>query len=265
MKNKIKLIAVDVDGTLLNSDSKISIRNKKAIRKCLDNGIRIILSTGKSIVYVKKIIMDLGLKDPQIVCGGSAIINKDSKILVALKISRKSSIRVIEMARKWDRGCGVGTTDGVVYYEKDHQYLSMLARSGESLVKVTDLMEDNIIENSLLFTITIDERDEFNDFLKLNLENDVKIRRGGPIYLNVLNRNAGKVFGLKTVLKLTGVKKDEVLAIGDSENDLGVIKFAGTGIAMNNSPEIVKKSADFIVSDNDSDGVAEAIDKYIKF
>ncbi len=264
MNKPIKLVAVDLDGTLLNSKSRISDRNKKAIAECLSRGIKVVLSTGKSIVFVDRIIRELNLVDPQIVYGGTAIIDKNSNILAALKISRISCMEVIKMAREWKRGCAIGTTDGVVYYEKGHPYLENLAMSGEPMIKVKDLMVDEITENSLLFTITIEEDDQFNNFLKLNIRKDIKTRRGGPYYLNVLNRKAGKVFGIKKVSKLTGVRRNQVLAIGDSENDLGIIKFAGIGIAMNNSPEIVKKSADFVVSDNDRDGVAEAIYKYVK-
>jgi len=264
MKKSIKLIAVDLDGTLLNSESRISNKNKRAIRECLNKGIKVVLSTGKSIVFVSRIIKKLNLVDPQIVYGGTTIIDKNSNILIALKIPKISCIQVIKMAREWDRGCAIGTTDGVVYYEKGHPYLKHLAASGEPLVRVRDLTIDKIIENSLLFTLTVDEDDPFNDFLKLNIGDDIKTRRGGPFYLNVLNKKAGKVFGIKKIMELTGIRRNQILAIGDSENDLGIIKFAGTGIAMDNSPEIVKKSADFIVSNNDKDGVAEAVYKYIE-
>jgi hypothetical protein len=99
----------------------------------------------------------------------------------------------------------------------------------------------------------------------MSIEADIKIRRGGPDLLNIMNRDAGKVAGLKKILEMSGIDKSEVMAIGDNNNDLGTIEFAGLGIAMGNASEDVKLAADHISSDNDNDGVAEAIYKFIQF
>lgn len=84
-------------------------------------------------------------------------------------------------------------------------------------------------------------------------------------YLNVLNKKAGKVFGIKKILEITGLKKNQVIVIGDNGNDLGIISFAGIGIAMANASKIIREAADFVVSENDKDEVTEAIYKYVKF
>ena len=259
----IRLIAIDLDGTLLNSKSRISVRNKEAIKKCLKSGIKVILSTGRSIFFVGKLIRELHLTDPQIAAGGAAVVDKNLNLLVTLKIPKASCIEVIEMAREWEKGCAVQTTDGVLYYDREHPFLKYISAADEPLKKVKDLTSDYITENSLILTLTIDRNDSFNEYLESNIGNDIKARRGGPYFLNVLNKKAGKVFGIKKILEITGIKQSQVLAIGDSENDLGVIRFAGTGVAMENSPWIVKKAADSVVSENDKDGVAEAIYKYL--
>jgi len=81
----------------------------------------------------------------------------------------------------------------------------------------------------------------------------------------MLSRKAGKVASLKQILKKSGIDKNEIMAIGDSNNDLGTIEFAGLGIAMGNAIGDVKLAADYISSDNDNNGVAEAIYKFIQF
>ena len=81
----------------------------------------------------------------------------------------------------------------------------------------------------------------------------------------MLSRKAGKVASLRKILKKSGIDKNEVMAIGDSNNDLGTIEFAGLGIAMGNASRDVKLAADHISSDNDNSGVAEAIYKFIQF
>lgn len=124
-------------------------------------------------------------------------------------------------------------------------------------------MVEEIIEDVLQITILIDADDEFNDYLESNIGKSLKLRRAGPYFLNILNKNAGKVFGLKKVLKKTGIRRSESMVIGDSEVDIGIIKYAGIGIAMGNSPQAVKDAADYIVSDNDRDGVTEALNRFV--
>jgi Cof subfamily protein (haloacid dehalogenase superfamily) len=264
VKKSIRLIAVDLDGTLLDSSSRVSRKNKKAVRECLKRGIKVVLSTGKSTTFVKGVIEELGLPDPQVVYGGAAIIDKDLKILTALRIPEKSYIEAIEIARRWKKGCAIGTADGVFYYEKENPYLMNIVEAGDPLVKTEDLTAEKIVDNALLLTIIIEEQDGFNDFIESNIRDDVKIRRAGSCFLNILNRQAGKLFGVKKIMEFTGIKKSEVMAIGDSDNDLGIIKFAATGIAMLNSPEKIKQAADFVVGSNDDDGVAEAIYRYVE-
>ena len=261
----IRLITIDLDGTLFDSYSKISDDNKRAIKKCINHGIKIVLSTGKSIKCVDSIIKELGLVDLQIVSGGTVIINPDLKIQAVMKIHRGSVLNAINLARNSGIGFGLDTTGGNVCYEKEHRNLKYFLESGEIIEKVEDIGKDHIVDNALLFTFLVDESDDFNETLRKNIGDDVKIRRGGPYFLNMLSRKAGKVASLRKILKKSGIDKNEVMAIGDSNNDLGTIEFAGLGIAMGNASRDVKLAADHISSDNDNSGVAEAIYKFIQF
>jgi len=261
----IRLITIDLDGTLFDSDSKISGENKRAIKKCIKSGIKVIVSTGKSIKCVDSVIKELGLVDPQIVSGGTVIINPDLKIQAVMKIPRGSALNVINLARNSGIGFGLDTTGGNLCYEKEHKNLKYFLETGEIIEKVEDIGKDHIIDNALLFTFLVDESDDFNEILRKNIGDDVKIRRGGPYFLNILSRKAGKVASLRKILKKSGIDKNEVMAIGDSNNDRGTIEFAGLGVAMGNATRDVKLAADHISSDNDNSGVAEAIYKFIQF
>lgn len=259
----IKLIAIDLDGTLFNSKSQISKENKKAILKCLGNNVKVVLTTGKTIYSVGKIIKELGLKDLQIASGGTVIIDKELRPLVAITIPREAFIKVVNLARDWNKGVTVSNLDGFIYYEKSHPNFKYITETGEIMVKVNNLLDESIIKNSLLFTITVDENDDFNSLLPQNLDEDVKIKRGGPFFLNVLHRDAGKVAAIKKVLETYNIDKENTMSIGDSDSDLGIIQFAGFGVAMGNSTNKIKSAAKAVVSDNDNDGVAEAIYKYV--
>jgi len=124
-------------------------------------------------------------------------------------------------------------------------------------------MDNKIVKSALMFTYAgIIEGSLFNN-LSVILNNRLKIRRAGVYLANILNMEAGKVNAIKKILEIYNMNRTNVIAIGDHENDIGIIKFSGLGIAMGNSVEMVKSAADSVVADNDSNGVAEAIYKYV--
>jgi len=255
----VKLITIDLDGTLLDSGSKISEENRTAVRRCIDSGIKVTLCTGKSIQCSAKIIQELGLEDLHIVSGGAVVMDSLQKPVMTIRIPAESAKNVISLGRKNNVGVALGTTDGLLYYDRYYPEIDVIYRSGEVIEKVDDIMAEYIINNGLLFTITVDDTHPFNRILKENTGPDIKIRRGGPYFLNVLHEKAGKVAGLKKVLSLYEIDPKDVMAIGDSNNDVGIMGFAGLSVAMGNAPDQVKKIADCITADNDSSGVAKAI------
>lgn len=259
----IKLVAIDLDGTLYNSDSKVSPENREAITKCLKKGIKVIITTGKTIYSVSNIIDQLNLVDPQIVSGGAAIIDSNKNILFKLNIPLDLGNEVVLLCRKHKQGLALSAEDGLLYYEKDHPGIDFIAETGDKTVKVDDLIKDNITSKALVFTVPIEAKDEFNQIMEKEFGHKLKLRRGGPVFLNVVNKNAGKAFALNKILEQFGLKSSQVAAIGDSENDLGMLNLAGLAIAMGNAPEAVKVAADTVVSNNDQNGVAEALYKYV--
>jgi len=259
----IKLVAIDLDGTLYNSDSKVSPENKRAIAECLTRGIKVIVATGKTIYSVTRIIKDLSLTHPQIVSGGAAIIDKHKNILFKLKVPLNYANEVVRLCRKYKKGLALSAVDGIIYYEADHPGIDFIAKTGDKVEKAEDLIQEDITKNTLVFTVTIGPKDTFNHLIAQKLKGGVKLRRGGPLFLNVLNKDAGKAFALKKIMDMFGIDSSQVVSIGDSENDLGMIRLAGTGIAMANAPLPVRQSADFVVSDNDNHGVAEALNRYV--
>jgi Cof subfamily protein (haloacid dehalogenase superfamily) len=259
----IKLVGIDLDGTLLGPDQKISRKNIEAIKECQKRNIQIAIITGRTIGAVGIIIRQLGLKGFHIASSGAVLIDDSLKIDFALKIPGTLVKKAIQISRKWDRGFIIHTTDSFISYEHYHPSMDFIGESKKLFKKVDDFMDEEITENVLQLTALIDKDDEFNKYLESGIGESLKIRRAGPYFLNILNKNAGKVFGLKKLLKKTGINKDELRVIGDSEVDLGIIKYAGTGIAMGNSVKTVKDIADHIVSANDRDGVAEALDRFI--
>ena len=257
------MITIDLDGTLLDSGSKISEEDRKAVQYCMTRGIKVTLSTGKSMRYAGKIIKDLGLKDLQIVSGGTMVVEPTLRQIYTIKISRQSTEEAIKLARAYEVGFALETTDGILYYDRYYPGIELFYSTGEVIEKVDNVMTEYNLDNTLLFTFTINENHCFNRVLESMIMPDIKIIRGGPCYLNVLNRYAGKLAGLKKITSLYGIHSEEVMAIGDNDNDLETLKFAGISVAMGNSPDNLKEMADYVTDDNDNNGVAKAIYRFM--
>ena len=148
----IKLITVDLDGTLFDSNSKISRENKEAIKYCIKNGIKVVLSTGKSIKCSYGVINELGLTDLQIVAGGTTVITPDLRPILTIKTPRKSVLDSIKLARKNNVGLGLDTTYGKLYYDKYYPELAHIFNSGEIIEKIDDTSAEHIVESTLLLT-----------------------------------------------------------------------------------------------------------------
>jgi Cof subfamily protein (haloacid dehalogenase superfamily) len=260
---KIKLVAVDLDGTLLNSESKISDRNLEAIHKCLRDGIKVIITTAKTVYWVKKLILELGLQDPQIASAGSAIIDKNLTPVYIKKIPVKAYRKAVRLSRQYGVGFGASCLDGFVYYEKENKQLDYIWDTGEQPKRTNNLLKPEIANQVLLITAAVNEDDPFNNAAIECVGHAIKFRRAGPYFLAGCNKNAGKMRALKKIMASLKINSMDILAIGDSESDLGMIKLAGIGVAMGNASNVLKANAEFTVSDNDNDGVAEAIERFV--
>lgn len=257
----IKLLATDVDGTLYNRDDKISRKNKRAIKKCLDKGIKVMLSTGRGIFSAKKIIGELGLKNYHVLSNGTLIVDENLNRVEHLTLKKDSYRKIVELSRKLKEQLVVATLDGYMLFEKDYLGLENELEKENSL-KVADLLSEDILGKVLLCTI-ITEDSRYIDCKGFNLGDDIKIRNAGPNFTNFINKNAGKTYAIKKVIKKLGITTDEFMAVGDGENDLGMIKLARIGVAMGNASEEIKMASDYTVSDNENDGLAEAIEKFL--
>ena len=259
----IKLVAIDLDGTLLSSDLEISDKDIESIRKCREKGVIVSIVTGRSIRSVGEITNMLDLNGLHLASSGSAVIDKKLKIHKVLKLPGKMIRKIVQRSREWNKPIVSHTLDGFLKYEKYYPELEHIAENKKFFKKVKDILNSDILTDLLQMTVLINEEDEFEQCLKETLGETVKIRRAGPYFLNILNKKAGKLFGIKEILKKTGVKKEDLMVIGDTELDIGIIKYAGVGVAMGNASHRVKDAADYISSSNNKSGVSKAINKYI--
>jgi Cof subfamily protein (haloacid dehalogenase superfamily) len=265
-----------MDGTLLNSKREISEFNKEAIKKAHDKGVHIVVSTGRLFSNAEAFSDLIGVKSPVIASNGAVVRGIDKKQIIyksyldarncikLLDIFTKHKVKptfstpeksytedfkfklLIEYARL--KG-GIIRKTKIKYVPYYKQWLKILEQEKDNIVKCEIRCEDAAKLKSI--RKELEDMKEFDvvSFSHRNLE--------------ITNSDVSKGKAAEKLAQYYGIKREEVIAIGDSENDLSMIKYAGTGIAMGNAMEIVKQKADYITDTNDNDGVGKAIYKYV--
>ncbi|MFU0783019.1 MAG: phosphoglycolate phosphatase [Thermoanaerobacterium thermosaccharolyticum] len=270
-----KLVAIDMDDTLLTYDKQISRENLEALQKAHDSGIYVVISTGRIYASAYAYSEFLGFK-PYIIASNGAMIrdDKDNEIYKSvLDIDLISYL--IDLANRND-----------VYY---HFYSDKIVYSPESSSKYQKYGEWNRLYAETL-RVKVEDIPKGSDFTKKLRDNIVKfvmfdedvkkikmvraeidktkgdkLETTSSFYNNIeiLNKGINKGNGLRILGEYLGVDRSEMVAIGDSENDTEMVEFAGLGVAMENAIEKLKKTADFITKSNMENGVAYVINKFI--
>ena len=264
---KYKLIAVDVDGTLLDSSEKITDRTRKAINCAIGRGLIFTISSGRPVQAVRPIIKELGLEgDMPIICynGAMLLMGMSGEILYEKPLSAINSKKIFELGQDY------GTT--VMIWTGNRLYANRLddraERYGMQSHAIPQLADniDELLENGATKLLWYDETEMINKYLLSAREifgEQININTSRPFYLEFVDSGASKALALQKLGKHLGIARRQMIAVGDGLNDISMIEYAGLGVAMENSnPEVIEK-ADYVTLSNDNDGLAYVIEKYI--
>lgn len=275
----MKLLVLDVDGTLFGSDGKVSMSSIEAMKKAQEKGITIMLASGRDY---SSLPLDQ-LKDVDIpyviTCNGSAAYKTDTKEALYEECLDTEEMQKV-FAYVLERGIHLNVQmNGGNYTEKKCQsYIRNMAVPDyvkevldDTCEPVNDIVEFvrknevDILKVTLNFQIKEDgeylNREEVNQYLK-KLP-DIHVVDGGFANLEFNKAGVSKASGIRFMSKYLGIPKEDIMAIGDSENDIEMLKEAGLGIAMGNALDEVVAVADDVTTSNNEDGVAKAIGKYL--
>lgn len=269
MTTEIKLIAVDLDGTLLNTKQQLTERTEKAVKAAIAQGVQVVLATGKTRHSAEALIKQLGITAPGIFMQGVVIIYPDGSIRHEQKLDNAVARRVITFAE--DRGFDVIAYAGNRLLVKTEFAFAdeMTNHYGEPKSEAVGPLVNQL--NNLSFNkLLIMKKGEFKKINALRWQLGMQLDGAGHVtqaaiadMIEVIPPGASKGKALKTLLRELGIAPENVLALGDGENDIEMIELAGIGVAVGNANELVKKAADHVVASNDEDGVAEAIEKFV--
>ncbi len=267
----IRLIVSDVDHTLLNSEHRITERTEKTLRAALDKGVQMMLATGKTFTSASNIVRQLGLSTPTICAQGTVVFNPDGTVRYQQTLDPVITRQIITFAE--DRGFSVVAYSGdrLLLRRSHPEFEAMMARDHEPAPEIVgplqNLMDRLPINKLVVFSFADDAPRAIKALrwqLSMQVNGSVRLMQAGVSrMIEILPPGAGKGALLKQVLKELQVLPEEVLAIGDAENDLEMIQMAGVGVAVGNAAQPVKDAADYIAPSFDDDGVADAVERFI--
>jgi len=263
---KFKLIALDVDGTLLDDDHNLSERTKQTIQDVHDAGCHIVLCTGRAPVSTLPILQELGLEGTMITHNGAATVYADEKgqALVNEFTFTLSEIQpMLDYARREGIHFDVCTPFNMYIEHIGEEERLMYQKYLISPKLVTDVSELGIP----LVKLTLFAQPEVLDRVQREwdeqkLYGDLRMIRSGDLFIDVMSAKANKGNALKALADELEIEPEAIMAIGNYYNDVEMMTFAGLGIAVANSPEDVKKAADKVTASNNDEGVHQALVKY---
>ncbi|MDR3168075.1 MAG: Cof-type HAD-IIB family hydrolase [Treponema sp.] len=267
--NSIRLIALDLDNTLLRSDRSISFHTRNVIKRVEAEGIVVVLASGRIPAVADQFVQFLGMhKRPgYLICNNGTIIQEShtGNIVYDKKISPKAALVVYDLA----------TAEGfpVQIYEDNIMYVSRSNEFADYAQKITGLRQvvvenfrDMIAAGCSRLLIPGDPMilQPLENLLRVYVDHDITLLTSRPYFLEILPTATDKGIALQKVAELLKINRESVLAIGDSMNDETMIRWAGVGVAMLNGDERIKNIASLITEySNDDDGVADIITRYI--
>lgn len=270
--NDIKVIALDLDGTTLNSSGVLTEKTRATIEKTIEKGLNVIIATGRVRNTVPESISKIkGLKYAITANGASVYDLKISKPIYTSFISEKTVSEVLDVLGKYGYSIEI-FTQGSAYLESsvyqnirengspfgNSEYLLFTREHVEDLFELCNTYCDSI-ENINVYIEEGEDRERMRGILE-EIDN-IEVTSSYDYNLEICRRGANKAAALNQLCKHFGVLPHEIMACGDGDNDIKMLEFVGLPVAMKNANNSVKKVARYITLSNDEDGVANMIEK----
>ena len=265
-----KLIAIDIDDNLLNRSKTISETNRLAITSALSRDIKVVLCSGRPhqamISYAKQLGIT-GSNQYMITNGGAIIENMDQEIIFQQTLSNRFYREFVTFAENNNLSYCVFDTKGRIYTSNNQDInrftVSMAFENNDALhIRRPEEMSPDFEITKAVINGDEDELDDITGYIKREFI-DYFIVRTGIGYLEIFPKTVNKGNAVTFLANKLGINLHDVLACGDRDNDISMLKVAGLGVAMENATLDCKQAADYITTDCDHDGVGKAINKFV--
>lgn len=278
MNQKIKLICIDMDGTLLNSNHEISERNKEALRQAKKLGVNIAITTGRLFGSARYYSNLIGIENTPVIASNGAYIKTNYEDIPILEnsIPKEIAIEIYKIIKKHNLKINFNSWDTLMREDEvpdDHAYTIMNKQLPEDkkvkfiinsdFISAIENFDGKILKGIVIERENLDNLWAAKDELKEIFGDKLHVVSSGTDNIEIMIGTTSKGNAVAHLADILNVNAEEVMCIGDSENDISMLKFAGIGVAMGNGLQMVKDIADYITDTNDNDGVAKAVEHFV--
>lgn len=273
---KIKMVALDMDGTTFNDDKVISERNKAAIERAIAQGVIVLPATGRPLIGLPKAMTDIPGVIYAVTSNGAAIYDlRTNETIYTDAISNDKAVRITELLQTYGHLPEV-YVDGVCYVDEDmfpqifdydipkvlYDYIKVSRKPVKNLIQFLKDSGKDIHKIHMLFDRRYPQK-RAEAFKLMERFDGLLVSCASDFNIEINSETADKGTALLTLGKMLGIEKDEIMAMGDEHNDLPMLTKVGFSVAMGNASEEVKASADAVTLTNNEDGVAAAFEKWV--
>jgi len=262
----IKLIALDMDGTLLDRQLVIPPRSLKAIAAALDRGVKVTIATGRMFCSAQPYARRLGLGDIPLITynGGLVKTAVSGKVLLHLPVPRELARAVVQFAQERRLYIQYYLDDQVLVPEVNEKARLYYEISQVEPIPVGDLLAALTGDPTKLLIIEDEEKmPGIARELKEHFGDQFYLTGSYPFFLEIMHREISKARSLSLVAQRLGIRREEIMAIGDSYNDQQMLAYAGLGVAIKSAPPEVQAAAAYVPQAEGVEGVAEAIERFV--
>lgn len=268
----IKAVFIDIDDTLLNSERKVTENTKKEIEQCINNGIKIILASGRSRKEAIKIQEEIGTSPLIISSNGASVYDKEkSKEIYNENLDKKAIMTLIDYSEENGYRIKLNYKDKVVvnkaFYEDERQ----LVRSVSELKEIAQ--NENVVQ-CVIADVDFEKMKNLVKYitekhLELRIVNESKRLKNPELpasksyYCDIASKYVSKGNAIKEICKYLNIEYKSTIAIGDGENDISMFEQTPNSVAMGNAVEKAKEKAKYMTDTNDNDGVAKVLSEII--
>lgn len=269
--NKIKLIAIDIDGTLVNSQKEITQAVKTAVLSAKRQGVQIVICTGRPLSGAQRYLDELGLNNQDneyvVSFNGAVVESTSGQVIFKQDLKYDDYIALEAIARKLNLHFHSVSLDRIYTTNRDLGHYTIY-NSRVVKLEVSYRTQEEMQHIPIIKCMYIDDPKYLDSKLKSPLfkqmQDKVVFSKTEPFYYEATAAGVDKGTGLKRLCDYLKIAPENVMALGDQANDAPMLEYAGIGVAMGNAVDYTKKHADAITADCDHDGVAVAINKFLK-
>lgn len=267
---KYKLIALDLDGTLKNSNNEITPKTKKALIQAQELGMKIVLASGRPTPGLRHEAHELELEKYGgyiLSFNGARVVDvKTGETIYEQTLTVEEATKAYQRSQEFNLACMTYEDDMILTENIDDEYVCVEAKINDIQKCKVDCFTNHLKDpiHKVLLTGKPDYVGSIEEEFKQPFGDTLSIYRSAPFFIEIMAKGIDKAASLDRLAKSLGIKQEEVMAFGDGYNDLSMIDYAGLGVAMDNAVEEVKARANMITKSNDEDGIAYTLSQLVE-